>query len=262
VSSFTVGAGRVEVRRTTSSRRGSAHRRVAVPKAQFNYNIYQDGKERSKRRVSSGDRAVTIRKPLGIVLEEAGDGMVFVASVDPNGNAGKTGQVQVGDIVVACSATFGDEVWSTRGVGLGKIMKSISVRQGSNVTLVLESPQQVAEKKQSAADTAMNRRAEARDRFGERQVLDPSTWGTIQGGKQKSPYSDDGNFTPGETPTFEGYKEVATPEKYVPNISEEELKRQLAEESASTPLKKDNTVLYGSIASAVGLVLLIFLLSR
>ena len=39
-----------------------------------------------------------------------------------------------------CSATFGDEMWSTRGVGLTRVLAAIRVRAGPTVKLVLESP--------------------------------------------------------------------------------------------------------------------------
>lgn len=142
----------------------------------FNYNIYQDGKDRSKRVVTNQDRAVVLQKPLGIVLEEGQDGMVFVAEVDPDGNAADSGEVNEGDILVAVSATFGEDVWSTRGVGLDRVMKSIRIRSGDFVTLVLESPDQLAERKVSAAREAASRRTDAREKFGEREVLDPVSW--------------------------------------------------------------------------------------
>ena len=126
--------------------------------------------------MTSADRAVVLQKPLGIVLEEAQDGMVFVAEIDPEGNAADSGEVFEGDILVAVSATFGDEVWSTRGVGLDRVMKSIRIRAGDFVTLVLETPDTLAQRKSEAAAYAMSRRAEARDKFGERPVLDPVTW--------------------------------------------------------------------------------------
>jgi hypothetical protein len=39
-----------------------------------------------------------------------------------------------------CSATFGNEMWSTRGVGLTRVLAAIRVRSGSTVKLVFESP--------------------------------------------------------------------------------------------------------------------------
>lgn len=157
------------------TRRTAAPSRIVCEK-EFNYNIYQDTEDRAKRAVDSSDRAVAIQKPLGIVLEEGQDGMVFVAEIDPDGNAAESGEVNEGDILVAVSATFGEEVWSTRGVGLDRVMKSIRIRSGDFVTLVLESPDQLSERKSMAARQAEFRRSEARDKFGEREVLDPVSW--------------------------------------------------------------------------------------
>lgn len=166
----------VRVHRGARVARAARARTAMMAEQEFNYNIYQDGADRSKRSVSSVDRAVTLQKPLGLVLEEGQDGMVFVAEVDPAGNAADSGEVREGDIVVAVSATFGDEVWSTRGVGLDRVMKSIRIRAGDFVTLLLESPAQLAEKKTFAAKQAESRRSDARDKFGEREVLDPVSW--------------------------------------------------------------------------------------
>ena len=44
-----------------------------------------------------------------------------------------------GDIVTMCSATFGDQMWSTRGVGLTRVLAAIRVRAGPTVSLVFES---------------------------------------------------------------------------------------------------------------------------
>ncbi|GMH71925.1 hypothetical protein TL16_g05781 [Triparma laevis f. inornata] len=57
----------------------------------------------------------------------------------PLGNAARTGVVKKGDVVVMCSATFGDQLWSTRGCGLPRVLNAIKVRAGPTVTLVLES---------------------------------------------------------------------------------------------------------------------------
>jgi len=47
-----------------------------------------------------------------------------------------------------CSATFGDDMWSTRGVGLTRVLAAIRVRAGPTVKLVLESPKQSKRKKE------------------------------------------------------------------------------------------------------------------
>lgn len=169
---------------------------IRCEEGQFNYNIYQDSEDRSKREVSDKDRAVTLEKPLGIVLEEGQDGMVFVAEVDPDGNAALSGEVNEGDVLVAVSATFGEEVWSTRGVGLDRVMKSIRIRAGDLVTLVLESPSELSERKSFSARQAAFKRTEARDKFGEREVLDPVSWAKV---KQSDALYEDGDPVPQQT---------------------------------------------------------------
>lgn len=57
-----------------------------------------------------------------------------------------------------CSATFGDEMWSTRGVGLTRVLAAIRVRAGPTVKLVLESP--TAYKKKAAMTTAQRKAAD------------------------------------------------------------------------------------------------------
>lgn len=159
----------------------------------FNYNIYQDSADRSKRALTAEDRAVILAKPLGVVLEEGQDGMVFVAEVDPEGNAAESGEVKEGDILVAVSATFGEEVWSTRGVGLDRVMKSIRIRAGDLVTLVLESPEETSQRKSMSAREAAFRRTEARDKFGEREVLDPVSWRSAKPAASSGALYEDGD---------------------------------------------------------------------
>ncbi|ABW97902.1 hypothetical protein HAN_1g57 (nucleomorph) [Hemiselmis andersenii] len=144
--------------------------------AQYNYNIFLNGNDRAKRGVTNEDRYAIIQKPLGIILEEGSDGMVFIAKIDPNGNAAKSNfDIRIGDIVTAVSATFGDEVWSTRGVGLDRVLKSIKIRAGDFVTLVLESSEENEDQKNQAQENASQRRTDAREKFGEPVILDPIT---------------------------------------------------------------------------------------
>lgn len=173
ISTLTSSSSRPRLPRTS---RYVSRRCTVVCNKEFNYNIYQSDSDRAKRAVSTSDRAVSLQKPLGLVLEEGQDGMVFVAEIDPDGNAAESGEVNEGDILVAVSATFGEEVWSTRGVGLDRVMKSIRIRAGDFVTLVLESPDQLSQFKTQAAKQAELKRSEAREKFGEREVLDPVSW--------------------------------------------------------------------------------------
>merc|ERR1719183_3039251 len=97
---------------------------------------------KSRRTFQVGDRVVKLKKPLGVVLEEDERGNVYVETVAPLGNAFRSGQVKKGDIVVMCSATFGDQLWSCRGAGLPRVLSAIKVRAGPTVTLVLERPEE------------------------------------------------------------------------------------------------------------------------
>mmetsp|Transcript_20269 Transcript_20269/g.48365 ORF Transcript_20269/g.48365 Transcript_20269/m.48365 type:complete len:205 (+) Transcript_20269:39-653(+) len=149
---------------------------VGQLKADYKYNIFLDGKNRAKRVVTNEDRYAIIQKPLGVVLEEEEDGMVKIAKIDPAGNAAQSGfDIRVGDILVAVSATFGDEVWSTRGVGLDRVLKSIKIRSGDFVTLVLENEMENENQKNQASESASKRRIDAREKFGQPVVLDPIT---------------------------------------------------------------------------------------
>ena len=55
--------------------------------------------ERSARDAGVGDRKVTIRKPLGLVLDANAQGDVYVKEVVRGGNAEAIGGVNVGDTV-------------------------------------------------------------------------------------------------------------------------------------------------------------------
>jgi len=93
-----------------------------------------------------------IVKPLGAVLEEDKNGDVFVASVSPGSNAAKAGLVP-GERISMVSATFGNELWSVNGAGLGRVQKAIQVRVGNSVKLVVQNEQ---EKKKAAKAAAMS----------------------------------------------------------------------------------------------------------
>ena len=60
-----------------------------------------------------------------------------------------------------CSATFGNDMWSTRGVGLTRVLAAIRVRAGL-VRLVFETPAGYQKKvKQTKIDLAARAEAEA-----------------------------------------------------------------------------------------------------
>lgn len=64
-----------------------------------------------------------------------------------------------GDIVTMCSATFGDQMWSCRGVGLTRVLAAIRVRAGPTVKLVFESRGKYKVKKQDTVKQLQAREA-------------------------------------------------------------------------------------------------------
>jgi len=94
---------------------------------------------------------VTFRKPnaattgllLGLKFRENFGKGVFIDKIVPGTEAAKLkqqGKLKEGDEVTMVSATFGDEMWSARGIGKYRLEKSIAVRQGATISLVLENP--------------------------------------------------------------------------------------------------------------------------
>lgn len=120
-------------------------------------------RERESRNADGGDNVVELRRPLGIILKEDSDGNVFVETVAPKGNAARSGRVKVGDIVTKVSATFGNDMWSTRGVGLTRVLAAIRVRAGSTVSLALENANQ-SQKKRAKSETQLEAMEAAREK--------------------------------------------------------------------------------------------------
>merc|ERR1712127_22037 len=93
-----------------------------------------------------------------------------MGTVAPKGNAARSGLVKEGDIVTMCSATFGSQMWSCRGVGLTRVLAAIRVRAGPTVSLVFESQNQRKLKgaevaKQAQAAKGARERAQAKRDF-------------------------------------------------------------------------------------------------
>jgi hypothetical protein len=72
-------------------------------------------------------------------------------------------QVKEGDVLTMCSATFGDQMWSTRGVGLTRVLAAIRVRAGPTVKLVFENPKE-GKKKREITQKQAKQMEEARQR--------------------------------------------------------------------------------------------------
>lgn len=115
---------------------------------------------KASRSADVTDTVVELMRPLGLVLKEDEFRNVFVETVAPAGNAARDGQIKEGDYIVMCSATFGDDMWSTRGAGLSRVLNAIRVRSGSKVKLVVESRNQ-AKKKQNDTVSQLKARNDA-----------------------------------------------------------------------------------------------------
>merc|ERR1740138_185143 len=122
-------------------------------------NLFGNSEESNKRRTAlsfrtaqPGDRKVTFRKPnaateglmLGLKFrEQFGTKAVYIDQIVQGTEAARLereGKIKKGDEITMVSATFGDEMWSARGVGKYRLEKSIAVRQGMTISFVVESP--------------------------------------------------------------------------------------------------------------------------
>merc|ERR1719326_287955 len=138
-------------------------------------NLFGNNEESKRRRealsfrdAQAGQRKVTFRKPnaattgllLGLKFRESFGKGVFVDKIVPGTEAARLaaqGKVKEGDEVVMVSATFGNEMWSARGIGKYRLEKSIAVRQGMNISLVLENPGDLNARKQTQAEAKRQR---------------------------------------------------------------------------------------------------------
>lgn len=126
---------------------------------------------RAARQVGPNDRVVELRKPLGLVLEEDERGNVYIVEILDGGNASRKKTINVGDKISFVSATFGDQIWSAKGVGLSRVQSAIKLRSGPFVKLVLETSKEGAKKMQRDAANLKKKmesqesEAEKRDRL-------------------------------------------------------------------------------------------------
>merc|ERR1719231_588976 len=82
---------------------------------------------------------------LGLKFRESFGKAVYIDKILPNTEASrleKQGKIKVGDEVTMVSATFGDEMWSAKGIGKYRLEKSIAVRQGMTISFVVEGSSQ------------------------------------------------------------------------------------------------------------------------
>jgi hypothetical protein len=150
----------------------SSSKSVAINRPSTAISMAEDDEDfkrwdKASRSAGANDNLVELKRPLGIVLDEDDKGNVYVQTVAPKGNAARSGLVKEGDIVTMCSATFGSQMWSCRGVGLTRVLAAIRVRAGPTVSLVFESQNQRKLKgaevaKQAAAAKEARERAQAK----------------------------------------------------------------------------------------------------
>ena len=115
----------------------------------------------SLRSAPPGSRVVAFRKEnaatqglqLGLKFRESFGKAVYIDAILPGSQAArleKQGKLRKGDEVVMVSATFGDEMWSSRGIGKQRLEKSIAVRQGQTIKFVLEASDDNSKAKKKA----------------------------------------------------------------------------------------------------------------
>merc|ERR1719258_934758 len=164
VCSFVAPAG-------TASRGSVAAATAAAPVAPHvrMMNLFGRTEESKKQReflslrdAPSGSTRVQFRKPnqattgltLGLKFRESFGKAVYIDQILPNTEASrleKSGQIQEGDEIVMVSATFGNEMWSARGIGKMRLEKSIAVRQGMTIDFVFENSNEKANQKLGSA---------------------------------------------------------------------------------------------------------------
>jgi hypothetical protein len=160
----------------SSSRAPAAATSRAAPAPQM-INLFGNNERSSKQREAlsfrtsqAGDRVVSFRKPntattgltLGLKFKESFGKAVYIDKIIPGTEADRLrqdGKIQVGDEIVMVSATFGDELWSARGVGKYRLEKSIAVRQGMVIKFVLENSSGADKKRRQQEAEAAKREA-------------------------------------------------------------------------------------------------------
>lgn len=115
-----------------------------LPELSFDFG---GGKERADEPLSArtaqnvNGRVVEVNLPLGITFEEREAGNIYIKAVDPSSDAYKKG-VRPGAQLVMVSAVFGDELWTTRNVGMTQVQTVIQSRFGQTIELALENEDQ------------------------------------------------------------------------------------------------------------------------
>jgi len=95
------------------------------------------GTKSQKEADTSTQRVVEVRLPLGLQFEERDGGDIYVKAVDASSDAYDQG-IRAGAQVAMVSATFGDEMWQAKKVGLGQYMNVVRSRFGNTIKFALE----------------------------------------------------------------------------------------------------------------------------
>jgi len=85
---------------------------------------------------SDGAKVVEVNLPLGVKFEEGDGGNIFIKDVEEDSDAWRKG-VRPGAQMVSVSATFGDEMWNAKGVGMSQFTQTIASRFGQTIKLAI-----------------------------------------------------------------------------------------------------------------------------
>mmetsp|Transcript_12598 Transcript_12598/g.23687 ORF Transcript_12598/g.23687 Transcript_12598/m.23687 type:complete len:210 (+) Transcript_12598:68-697(+) len=99
------------------------------------------GTKGARQADESSARVVEVSMPLGLEFEERSGGDIYIKDVDKASDAYAQG-VRPGAQLVMISATFGDEMWNTQGVGMTQFLTVLNSRFGSNMKLALQKEDQ------------------------------------------------------------------------------------------------------------------------
>uniref|UniRef100_A0A7S3HSD3 PDZ domain-containing protein n=1 Tax=Spumella elongata TaxID=89044 RepID=A0A7S3HSD3_9STRA len=122
-----------------------------APKTALRYNIFENpfdfdsGADSlnpdevgtlSQKQVDGESREVECRLPLGVQFEERDGGDIYIKTVAQDSDAFSQG-VRPGAQLTMISATFGDEMWQARKVGMVQFQTVLNSRFGSTIKLAL-----------------------------------------------------------------------------------------------------------------------------
>ena len=130
----------------------------------------------SLRGAPAGARVVQFRKQnaatqglqLGLKFKESFGKGVFIKEIIPGSQVAQMeaqDKLRVGDEIVMVSATFGNEMWSARGIGKVRLEKSIAVRQGGTIQFVVEQADDNSKKRQKEMADKAKKQGELNSRL-------------------------------------------------------------------------------------------------